>query len=389
MPQNRSPVVIDCIRTPVGRSHDKRGAFRNVRSDDLGVAVVRALLERTGIDPAEIDDVVLGAAQHYGEQGFNAARFVALAAGIPCTVPAATINRLCASSLQALQQATHAIMAGCADVVIAGGFEHMHHLPIDTGWDVHPKFMEVWGEDALSMGTATDLLASNRGITRQQQDAYALESHQKAAAAQEAGAFQAEIVPVMTRGRKNVEMLVEKDQCIRADTSLERLAELQPAFLPVEGTVTAGNASPLSDGAAALLIMSEAKARALGFRPLVRIAATAAVGVDPLEFGLGPVPATQVALERAGMTLQDIDLVEINEAFAAQVLACLREMPVAVERLNVRGGALAIGHPLGASGARISTTLIRAMVDRGAATGLATMCVGHGQGMAAVFERTD
>jgi acetyl-CoA acetyltransferase family protein len=239
------------------------------------------------------------------------------------------------------------------------------------------------------MGVSTDLLAQARGISRQAQDAFALTSHQKAAAAQAAGEFRAEIAPVMTYGRNNAPILVEQDQCIRPDTSLERLAELQPAFLPVGGTVTAGNASPLSDGAAAMLVMSLEKAHALGLKPLVRIVATAMAGVPPIEFGLGPVPATRKVLARAKMTLADLDLIEINEAFAAQVLACLQELDVDLQKLNVRGGALAIGHPLGASGARIATTLIHNMVARGATTGLATMCVGHGQGMAVVFERVD
>ena len=379
---------MDCVRTPIGRSHEKRGVFRDVRSDDLAAVAVRALLERTRIDPAQVEDVLLGASQHFGEQGFNVARFVSTVAGLPPETTAATVNRLCGSGLEAIQQAAHSIMAGCEDVHIAGGVEHMHHFPIDVGWDVHPKYIERWTPEALSMGVATDRFAHKRGITRRAQDEFALESHRKAAAAQAAGEFRPEIVPVPTTGRNGQTVLVEQDQCIRPDTSLERLAELQPAFLPPGvGTITAGNASPLSDGAAAVLIMSEEKAKALGLRPLVRVVATAIAGVPPTDFPMGPVPATKRVLQRAGMTLADMDLVELNEAFAAQVLICLQELDIDPAKLNVRGGSLAIGHPLGASGARITTTLIRAMIDRGATLGLATMCVGHGQGIAAIYER--
>ncbi len=356
-----------------------------MRSDELAVAVIAALLDRTGIEPAEVEDVLLGASQHFGEQGFNVARFVAVTAGLPPQSAAATINRLCGSGLQALQQATHTIMADFEDVHIVGGLEHMHHLPIDVGWDVHPEFVERWSPEALSMGVSSDRLAAKRGISRRSQDEFAVRSHQLAAAAQARGELCKEIVPVVTVA-KDKSVVIDADQCIRPDTCVERLAELQTAFTP-DGTITAGNASPLSDGAAGLLMMSQEKAKSLGFQPLVRVVATAVAGVEPMDFGLGPVVATRKVLRRAGMTLEDMDLVELNEAFAAQVLACLQELDIDEEKLNVRGGALAIGHPLGASGARIATTLINAMVDRDATLGLATMCIGHGQGVATIFER--
>jgi acetyl-CoA acetyltransferase family protein len=389
----KQPVIVAGVRTPIGRAHDKRGAYRNVRSDRLGVAVVRALLARTGIAPAEVEDVHFGCAQQYGEQGSNVARFIALAAGLPPETAANTANRLCGSSLETLRAAAHAIVAGEEDVHVVGGIEHMHHFPIDRECggkplDIMPEFAAAWTPAALTMGWATDLMAQELGISRRQQDEYALRSHQRATAAQAAGQFATEIVPVEVEnnGRK---ALVEQDQCIRPDTSLERLAELQPAFIPVGGTITAGNSAALSDGAAALLVMSREKACALGLRPLARVVATAVAGVRPTHFGLGPVPATQRALERAGLTLADIDLVELNEAFAAQVIACLRELPIAEDKLNVAGGALAIGHPLGASGARIVTTLLHNLRRRDATLGLATMCVGYGQGIAVVLERIE
>ncbi len=317
----KSAVIVDCVRTPIGRAHKDKGVFRDVRSDDLAAGVVRALVERTGIDPAEIEDVVLGNTQQTGEQGFNVARSVALMAGLPIETGGATINRLCGSSLQAINQAAHAIMAGFEDVQIVGGLEHMHHIPMDAGLDLNPKLFQRTSKGALHMGFTAEFLAQTQGISREEQDAFALRSHQRAAAATAEGRVQARDPAHLgprrggqpRAGRRPISAFVR-------DTSMEALAALKPAFMPEIGTVTAGNSSPLNDGAAALLIMSDEKAKSLGLKPLVRIVATAVVGVEPAVMGTGPVPATQKALKRAGLTLADIDLIEINEAFASQTL---------------------------------------------------------------------
>jgi acetyl-CoA acyltransferase len=383
----KRPVIVAAVRTPIGRAHKDKGVFRDVRSDDLAVAVIRALVERSGIDPNEVEDVVLGNTQQQGEQGLNVARTVALMAGLPMHAGGATINRLCGSSLQALNQAAHSIMAGAEDVQIVGGLEHMQHIPMDAGIDLNPRLFERTSKGALMMGVTAEFLAQTQGISREEQDAFALRSHQRAAAATAKGEFKPEIVPVHGRDESGNRILIEIDQCIRADTSMEALAALKPAFMPGMGTVTAGNSSPLNDGAAALLVMSEEKAKSLGLKPLARIVSTAVVGVEPSVMGTGPVPAIKKALDRAGMKLSDIDLIELNEAFASQALACIRMAKLDEAKVNIRGGAIAIGHPLGASGARITTTLLHNMLDRGAKTGLATMCIGVGQGIATVFER--
>lgn len=383
----KSAVVVDCCRTPIGRAHPEKGVFRDVRSDDLAVAVVNGLLERTGVDPTEVEDVVLGNTQQQREQGFNVARIVSLMSGLPSTTGGATINRLCGSSLQALNQATHSIAAGAEDVQIVGGLEHMHHIPMDADIDFNPKLFRVTSKGALHMGFTAEFLAQSQGISREAQDAFALASHQKAATATAAGDFAGEIIPVWGRDEAGQRVHATTDQCIRPDTSLEALSALKPAFMPGMGTVTAGNSSPLNDGAAALLVMSEEKAKALGLKPLVKVRATAVAGVDPAVMGTGPVPATKKALKRAGVELADIDLVELNEAFAAQSLACMQMLKLDEDKVNVRGGSIAIGHPLGASGARISTTLIHAMLAKDANLGLATMCIGIGQGIATIFER--
>jgi acetyl-CoA acyltransferase len=331
--------------------------------------------------------VLLGNTQQQREQGFNVGRSVALMAGLPAATGGATINRLCGSSLQALHQAAHAIMAGFEDVQIVGGLEHMQHIAMDAGLDLNPKLFQVTSKGALMMGVTAEFLAQTQGISREAQDAFALRSHHRAAAAQAAGEFQQEMIPIWGRDEAGNRFLVDRDQCVRPDSSMETLAALKPAFMPGMGTVTAGNSSPLNDGAAALLVMSEEKAAVLGLTPMARVLATAVVGVDPAVMGTGPVPATQKALKRAGLSLKDIDLIELNEAFASQTLACVRMLGIDEEKLNVRGGAIAIGHPLGASGARISATLLHAMRDRNATLGLATMCIGVGQGIATVFER--
>lgn len=385
----KSAVVVDCVRTPIGRAHAEKGVFRDVRSDDLAVACVTSLLERTGVDPAVIEDVVMGNTQQTGEQGLNVARTISLMAGVAMEAGGTTVNRLCGSSLQALNQACHSIMAGCEDVQVVGGLEHMHHIPMDHGIDLNPKLFHRTSKGALMMGVTAEFLAQTQAITREEQDAFALQSHRRAAEAQSGGHFRRELVPIHGRDEDGHRLLVEQDQCVRPDTNEEALAALDPAFMPKVGTVTAGNSSPLNDGAAALLVMSEERASSLGLKPLVRVRATAVSGVEPAVMGTGPVPATRKALDRAGLELSDIDLVELNEAFAAQSLACMRMLDLDAEKVNVRGGAIAIGHPLGASGARIATTLIHSMIDRDATLGLATMCIGVGQGIATVFERVD
>jgi acetyl-CoA acyltransferase len=383
----KSPVIVDCCRTAIGRSSAEKGVYRHVRSDDLATAVVKTLIERTGIDQKEIEDVVLGNTQQQREQGFNIARIVSLMAGLPSSSAGATINRLCGSSLQAINQAAHSIIAGGEDVQIVGGLEHMQHIPMDAGVDFNPKLFHATSKGALHMGYTAEFLAQSRSISREAQDKFALASHQKAAAATERGEFAAEIIPIWGHDEAGLPMEVTVDQCIRPDTTLEALAALKPAFMPGIGTVTAGNSSPLNDGAAALLMMSEEKAKSLGLKPLVRVRSTAVAGVDPAVMGTGPVPATQKALQRAGLKIADIELIELNEAFASQSLACIQMLGLDEAKVNVRGGSIAIGHPLGASGARIATTLIHTMIDRDTTLGLATMCIGIGQGIATIFER--
>jgi len=380
-------VVVDCVRTPIGRAHPDIGIFRDVRSDDLAVACVAALMKRTQIEPAEVEDVILGNTQQTMEQGLNVARNVALMAGLNVETAGATINRLCGSGLQALNQATHSIVAGGEDVHIVGGLEHMQHVPMDFGLDLNLKLFQRTSKGALMMGVTAEFLAQTQGISRQQQDEFSLRSHQLADAAHNAGDFQDEIVPVHGRDEAGKRFLVTRDQCVRADSNMEALGALAPAFMPKMGTVTAGNSSPLNDGAAAMLVMSEEKATSLGLKPLVRVLSTAVAGVEPSVMGTGPVPATTKALQRARLSLGDIDLIELNEAFAAQALACISMLELDATKVNVRGGSIAIGHPLGASGARIATTLIHAMVARGVRYGLATMCIGAGQGIATIFER--
>ncbi|MBA2117538.1 acetyl-CoA C-acyltransferase FadA [Bremerella alba] len=382
-------VIIDCLRTSIGRAHPERGYYRDVRSDDLAVHCVQALIERTGIDPNEIEDVLFGNTQQTLEQGLNVARIIALTAGLPVTAAGTTINRLCGSSLQALNQAAHSIIAGGEDVQIVGGLEHMTHVPMDHAIDVNPKLYHHTSEAALHMGITAEFLAQTQGISRQDQDEFALASHQKASAAIAAGKFNQEIIPTHGRDEEGQRKLLTIDQCVREDTSLEALSALRPVFMPDGGTVTAGNASPINDGASAMLVMSDTTAKRWDLKPMARVVATAVAGVEPSLMGTGPIPATQKALKRAGMTLDQIDVIELNEAFAAQSLACIRALELDMDKVNVHGGAIAIGHPLGCSGARISTTLLHAMQDRDARFGLATMCIGVGQGIATIFERLD
>lgn len=382
----RTAVIVDAVRTPIGRAHAEKGWFRETRGDDLAVAVVRALLERTGIDPTTVDDCIMGCTQQTGEAGMNAGRNIALMAGLPESTAGCTIDRLCGSSMQALHQATHAIAAGAADVQIAGGFEHMHHLPMDFNHRPNPKLFRVTSKAALHMGATAEFLAQSRGTSRVEQDAYAHRSHERAAKAHAAGEFAREIVPLPAKDDAGLTFTAESDQCVRFDSSLESLARLEPAFVPKYGTVTAGNSSPLNDGASALLVMSEAKAKSLGLKPIARVRATSVMGLAPSLMGLGPIGASNKLFQRVGIGANDLGLIEINEAFAVQALACIRELKFDEDRVNVRGGAIAIGHPLGASGSRIVTTLVHAMRDKKIELGLATMCIGIGQGIATLLE---
>lgn len=382
----RSAVVIEAVRTPVGRAHAEKGMFREARADDLSADVMKALIDRVGIAPEAIEDIHWGCVKQQGEQGYNVGRMAALIAGLPIQVGACTVNRLCGSSLQAIHQAAMSIAAGCEDVQIAGGVEHMSHIPMESGFDPSPRLHFKHSPATMNMGLTAENLALRYKVSRKDQDQFAYDSHRKAAAATDSGAFASQVVPTWGRDDDGRKKLLTVDQCIRRDTSVEALSALKPAFMPEGGSVTAGNSSPLNVGAAALLIMSEERAKQLGLTPKVRIRSMAVAGVDPSVMGIGPVPATHKALERAKLTLADIDLIELNEAFAAQALAVIRLLKANPEKVNGNGGAIAIGHPLGASGARIATTLIHEMLARKAKLGLATMCIGAGQGIATIFE---
>ena len=385
----RQAVIIDALRTPIGKASSDTGYFRSTRADDLSARCMRAIVDRTGIDPKLIEDVRWGCVMQQGEQGIDIARIALLAADLPIETGGVTINRNCGSSLQAVNQTAQSIMAGCDDILIAGGVEHMHHMPMEAGFDPSPKLLYRHSPAVFQMGLTAENLALQYKISRQDQDAFALRSHQRAAAATDSGAFMKEVIPTWGRDEQGRKALLTQDQCIRRDTSMEALAALKPAFMPEGGTITAGNSSPINVGAAAALVMSEEKAKELGLKPKVRIRAMAIAGVDPSVMGIGPVPATHKALQRAGLKLDDVDLIEINEAFAAQALAVVKLLRINPEKLNVRGGAIAIGHPLGASGARITATLVSLMEDKRAKFGLATMCIGGGQGIATIFERCE
>jgi acetyl-CoA acyltransferase len=385
----RQAVIIDAVRTPIGRAHPEKGMFRDVRADDLSADLMRALVDRVGMPAAEVEDIHWGCVKQQGEQGYDVAKMAALIAGLPIEVGGATVNRNCGSSLQAINQAAQSIAANCEDVQIAGGVEHMHHFPLEAGFDASPRLYYRHSPAVFHMGLTAENLAIRYKISRKEQDEFALRSHRRAAEATDTGLFAKQVIPTWGRDEEGRKKLLTEDQCIRRDTSLDALAALKPAFMPQGGTVTAGNASPLNVGAAALLIMSEEKAKLLGLRPIARIRAMAVAGVDPSVMGIGPVPATHKALERAGLKLDDIDLIEINEAFAAQTLAVIKLLKANSEKVNVHGGAIAIGHPLGASGARIATTLIHALRQHKKRLGLATMCIGGGQGIATIFENVD
>ena len=386
MSSPRSAVIVAALRTPIGRAHAEKGCYRDVRADDLSADLMITLMERAKVPAKAIEDVHWGCVRQEGEQGYDVARQAVLCAGFPIEVPGTTANRNCGSSLQALHQAAQSIAADCEDVQIAGGVEHMHHLPFDLSYVPSPRFQYRHSPATLHMGLTAENLARKYKISRRAQDEWAYRSHRRAVEATESGAFAGEIAPTWGRDEAGRRVKLAIDQCPRKDTSLEALAALKPAFMPEGGTVTAGNASPLNVAAAALLVMSADKANEWGLKPLVRVKAMAVAGVDPAVMGIGPVPATHKALARAGISLGEIGLIEINEAFAAQTLACVQLLGVDPEKVNVRGGAIALGHPLGASGARIAITLIHAMRTRGVRYGLATMCIGAGQGIATIFE---
>jgi acetyl-CoA acyltransferase len=383
-------LVVDAVRTPMGRS--KGGAFRNVRADTLSAEVIRALLRRNPeVDPAGIDDIIWGCVQQTLEQAFNVARFAQLLTAIPKHVSAQTVNRLCGSSMTALHTAAMSIMAGYGDVFLVGGVEHMGHVPMMHGIDFNPASTKRNAKAAGAMGLTAEYLARIHKIGRKEQDEFALRSHRRAHAATTSGAFRDEIVPVEGHDEKGALKRFDFDEVIRPDTTLEALAALKPVFDPKNGTITAGNASAVSDGAAGLLVMSKEKAKALGKKPLARVVSMSAVGVDPSIMGYGPVPAVRKALDRVKMKLSDVELVELNEAFAAQSLPVLKDLDllkVMDEKVNLNGGAIALGHPLGCSGARIITALLHLMERKKKSLGVATMCIGFGQGVATVFERT-
>ena len=396
-PPRSTPVIVDGLRTPFGRYG---GALKDVRPDDMSAHVIRALIARNGLDPTTIDDVIVGAANQAGEDNRNVGRMAALLAGLPVEVAGQTVNRLCGSGLQAVVSAAHAVAYGDGSVFVAGGVESMTRAPFvmakpsaafprgeqtayDTtlGWRfTNPRLADAYYP--YSMGETAENVVERCGVSREEQDGFALTSQQRWADAHAAGRFADEVVAIDTPTG-----VVDTDEHPRPDATIESLAALKPAFRRDEsGSVTAGNSSGINDGAAAVLVMSEERARELGVRPIARLVASAVAGVDPATMGLGPIPASRRALDRAGIGVDDLDLVELNEAFAAQAVPVIRELGLDPARVNVNGGAIAIGHPLGASGARLTATLVHEMRRRGARYGLATMCIGVGQGIAAVFE---
>lgn len=402
MPARSEAVITHALRTPVGKYG---GSLKDVRVDDLSASMLKAIVEKAGIDPALIEDVLWGCANQAGEDNRNLARMAVLLAGFPHHVPGTTINRLCGSSLDTINMAARAIWSSDHEILIAGGGESMTRAPYvfpknvsgralfgnlaayDTalGWRFpNPRMEQLMPLE--SMGETAENVAEQWKISREDQDHFALQSHQRAVRAQANGIFEAEILPVSIPQKKGQPIEVRKDDGPRPDTSMEKLAALQPAFRK-SGTVTAGNSSSLNDGAAGLMIMNQARARSLGISPLARIVATGIAGVDPRCMGIGPVPATRMALKKAGLTINDIGVVELNEAFAAQSLAVIRDLGLNPDTVNPNGGAIALGHPLGCSGARIMTTLIHEMQRKNIRYGLATMCIGVGQGIATIVER--
>ncbi len=386
----REAVIVDAVRTPMARS--RNGAFRHVRAEALSARLIDALFERNShAPPEETEDVIWGCVNQTLEQGWNIARNAALMSVLPHGVSGQTVNRLCGSSMSALHAAAMAINSDNGDQFVVGGVEHMGHIGMTHGVDPDPRASLHFARASWMMGVTAEVLARMHRIDRAQQEEFAVRSHRLAESARASGGFDNEIVPVAGHDANGVIELVERDETIRPDTSMEALAQLPPAFDPVDGTVTAGTSSQISDGASALLVMSAARARALGLKARARIKAMACVGVEPSIMGYGPVPASRKALRKAGLDVDDLECVELNEAFAAQSLPVLKDLGLLDkldEKVNLRGGAIALGHPLGCSGSRIVATLLNNMEARGAALGLATMCVGLGQGIATVLERT-
>ncbi|MGO2136680.1 MAG: acetyl-CoA C-acyltransferase FadA [Marinobacter sp.] len=385
----RDVVVIDCVRTPMGRA--KNGCFRNVRAETLSATLIDALFERNPkLDPKEVEDVIWGCVNQTKEQGFNVARQISLLTRVPHESGAQTVNRLCGSAMSAIHTAAQAIMTGNGDVFMVGGVEHMGHVSMTEGFDHNPAASKYTAKASNMMGLTAEMLAKMHGITREQQDEFAARSHRLAQEATLEGRFKNEIVPVEGHDENGFKTLIEHDETIRPETTVESLGKLKPAFDPKNGTVTAGTSSQLTDGASAMVLMSAERAEALGLKPIAKIRSMAVAGCDPAIMGYGPVPATKKALKRAGLKVEDIDFWELNEAFAGQSLPVLKDLKlqgVMEEKVNLNGGAIALGHPLGCSGARISTTLLNVMQSKGGKLGVSTMCIGMGQGIATVWER--
>ena len=383
-------VIVDAVRTPMGRS--KNGVFRNVRAEDLSAHLIKTLLERNPtVKGEEVEDIIWGCVQQTLEQGFNIGRMAGILSGLPHTISAQTVNRLCGSSMTAIHEANNAIKAGNGDIFICGGVEHMGHIPMTHGVDINPALSLHVTQFAGMMGITAEALGMQFGIQREAQDAFSLESHQRAHRATVNKEWANELVPTEGHDDDGCLIMVDYDEVVRPETSMESLGKLRPAFNPRGGTVTAGNSSAISDGAAAVLVMSAEKAEELGLKPLARIVATASAGCEPSLMGRGPVPATKKALKRAGLSLDDMDYIELNEAFAAQSLAVLKELKLMDRQdiINIKGGAISLGHPLGCSGARITGALAHILNEKGGKYGLATMCIGMGQGVATILERID
>lgn len=385
----RDIVVVDGVRTAMAKA--RNGAFRHVRAENLSAAMMQALFDRNAsLDPAEVDDVIWGCVNQTLEQAMNIARNAALMTGIPPTVPAQTVNRLCGSSMSALHIAAANIKAGMGDFYVIGGVEHMEHVPMEHGVDVNPSISKYAAKASMMMGLTAELLGKMNGISREEQDRFGVRSHQRALAANEKGYFDNEIVGVEGHDAEGLRQLVTRDEVVRIDANLEDMAKLKPIFDPKGGTVSAGTSSALSVGASAMALMSYERAQALGLAPIARVVSTGVAGCDASIMGYGPVPATRKALKAANLTIDDMQSVELNEAFAAQSLAVLKDLGLRErmdDAVNLNGGAIALGHPLGCSGARICTTLLNVMRQQDTTLGLATMCIGMGQGVATVFER--
>jgi len=382
-------VVVDAVRSPMGRS--KGGVFRNVRAETISANLINALFERNpDVNPALVEDIIWGCVNQTKEQGFNVARQIGLMTVVPKEAGALTVNRLCGSAMSAIHTAAQAIQTGNGDVFVVGGVEHMGHVDMQHGFDHNPEASKYSAKASNMMGLTAEMLGKMHGITREQQDEFAARSHRLAQKATEDGKFDNEIVPMYGHDADGKQILVTKDETIRPETTAESLSKLRPAFDPKGGTVTAGTSSQITDGASAMLLMSYEKAQELGLKPRARIVGMAVAGVDAAIMGYGPVPATKKALKRAGLDVTDIDYWELNEAFAAQSLPCVKDLKlkdIAEERINIHGGAIALGHPLGCSGARISTTLINVLEQNNGKYGVSTMCIGLGQGIATVWEK--